>query len=164
MNRIAEKIIPLMTDQEVLDIIQDHYENESQTLTSGAESNLLKFKEIEDLAKPEEVERWESIKKDFTRNKMVGGNGEDDPVTRLVAQLTTINESINTASSSYSRPQTLNEETIGQLEKIISGLRAVPVEVDINLIADQEDGVESMEKTKRKKSPIDIESETRQGE
>ncbi|MGJ8657664.1 MAG: DNA repair ATPase [Akkermansiaceae bacterium] len=168
MNRIAEKIIPLMTDQEVLDIIQDHYENESQTLTSGAESNLLKFKEMEDLATPEEAARWESIKKDFTKNKMIGGNGEDDPVTRLVAQLTSINDSINTASSSYSRPQTLNEETIGQLEKIISGLRAVPVEVDINLIADQEDGVESMEKTSKKKgkkkSPIDIESETRQGE
>ena len=61
MNRIAEKIIPLMTDQEVVDIIQDHYENESQTLTSGAESNLLKFKEIENLATPEEVERLSLI-------------------------------------------------------------------------------------------------------
>ncbi|MFT5633046.1 MAG: hypothetical protein ACI9SQ_000758 [Rubritalea sp.] len=177
MNRIAEKIIPLMTDQEVLDIIQDHYENESQTLTSGAESNLLKFKEMEDLANPEEQARWESIKKDFTRNKMVGGNGESDPVTRLVAQLTSINESITTASTSYNQPQSLNKETITQLEKIIAGLRAVPVEVDINLIADQEDGVESMEKTSKKKtakkavkkkakkkSLIEIESETRQGE
>ncbi len=177
MNRIAEKIIPLMTDQEVLDIIQDHYENESQTLTSGAESNLLKFKEMEDLATPEEQARWESIKKDFTRNKMVGGNGETDPVTRLVAQLTSINESITTASTSYNKPQSLNKETITQLEKIIAGLRAVPVEVDINLIADQEDGVESMEKTSKKKtakkavkkkakkkSLIEIEPETMQGE
>ena len=165
MNRIAEKIIPLMTDQEVLDIIQDHYENESQTLTSGAESNLLKFKEMEDLASPEETARWESIKKDFTKNKMVGGNGEDDPVTRLVAQLTTINESINSASTSYNKPQSLNEETIGQLEKIISGLRSVPVEVDINVMAAEEDGVESIEKTgKKKKLPIDVKPEVRQGD
>lgn len=170
MNRIAEKIIPLMTDQEVLDIIQDHYENESQTLTSGAESNLLKFKEMEDLATPEEAARWASIKKDFTKNKMVGGNGEDDPVTRLVAQLTSINESITTASTSYNQPQTLNQETIIQLEKIISGLRAVPVEVDINVMAAEEDGVESIEKTTKpkkkakKKLPIDVKSEVRQGD
>ncbi len=168
MNRIAEKILPLMTDQEILDIILSHYENESQTLTSGAESNLLKFKDMEDLANPEEVARWESIKNDFNKNKMIGGNGETDPVTRLVAQLTSINDSITTASTSYNKPQTLNHETITQLEKMITGLRAVPVEVDINLIADQEDGVESMEKTgkkkAKKKSPIDIEPEVRQGD
>ncbi len=164
MNRISEKILPLMTDQEVLDIIQDHYENESQTLTSGAESNLLKFKEMEDLATPEEAARWESIKKDFNTNKMIGGNGESDPVTRLVAQLTSINDSITTAAQGYNKPQSLHSDTISQLEKIIAGLRAVPVEVDINLIADQEDGVESMEKTSKKKSPINIEPEVRQGE
>ena len=168
MNRIAEKIIPLMTDQEVVDIIQDHYENESQTLTSGAESNLLKFKEMENLATPEEVERWESIKKDFRKNNMVGGNGESDPVTRLVAQLTTINESINEASNSYVKPQTLNEETINQLKSIISGLRAVPVEVDINLIADEEDGGENIERTNRKrtnrKPKLGVKPEVRQGD
>lgn len=168
MNRIAEKILPLMTDQEILDIILSHYENESQTLTSGAESNLLKFKDMENLATPEETQRWESIKKDFNKNKMIGGNGETDPVTRLVAQLTSINDSITNASTTYNKPQTLNAQTISQLEKIISGLRAVPVEVDINLIADQEDGVESMEKTSKKKakkkSPIDIEPEVRQGD
>jgi hypothetical protein len=170
MNRIAEKIIPLMTDQEVLDIIQDHYENESQTLTSGAESNLLKFKEMEDLATPEEAARWASIKKDFTKNKMIGGNGESDPVTRLVAQLTSINESITTASTSYNQSQTLHQETINQLEKIISGLRAVPVEVDINVMAVEEDGVESIEKTTKpkkkakKKLPIDVKPEVRQGD
>jgi hypothetical protein len=170
MNRMAEKIIPLMTDQEVLDIIREHYENESQTLTTGAESNLLKFKEMENLASPEEAARWESIKKEFTRNKMVGGNGEKDPVTRLVAQLTSINESITNASTSYNKPQSLNQETINQLEKIITGLRAVPVEVDINVMAAEEDGVESIEKASRttkkakKKSPIDIDPEVRQGE
>lgn len=43
MNRIAEKVIPLMTDEEVEGFIFDHYENESQTLTTGVEANLLKF-------------------------------------------------------------------------------------------------------------------------
>ncbi len=170
MNRIAEKIIPLMTDQEVLDIISDHYENESQTLTTGAESNLLKFKEMENFANPDEVARWQTIKKEFNRNKMIGGNGETDPVTRLVAQLTSINESITSASTSYSKPQTLNQETINQLEKIISGLRAVPVEVDINVMAAEEDGIESIEKAKSsakrspKKLPIEVDPAIRQGD
>ena len=163
MNRIAEKIIPLMTDQEVVDIIQDHYENESQTLTSGAESNLLKFKEMEDLATEEEQQRWTAIKKDFTRNKLAGGSGETDPVTRLAAQLTAINESISEASNNYVKPQTLNQETISQLQNIISGLRAVPVEVDINLIADQEEGVENIERTK-KQPKLGIEPKVKQGD
>ena len=123
---------------------------------------------MENLATPEEVERWESIKKDFRKNNMVGGNGESDPVTRLVAQLTTINESINEASNSYVKPQTLNEETINQLKSIISGLRAVPVEVDINLIADEEDGVENIERTNRKrtnrKPKLGVKPEVRQGD
>jgi hypothetical protein len=36
--------LPLMTDEEVDPIIIDHYENESQTLTTGAEANPLKFR------------------------------------------------------------------------------------------------------------------------
>ncbi|MBI2948771.1 MAG: hypothetical protein HYY23_14120 [Verrucomicrobia bacterium] len=46
MNRLAEKVVPIMNDPEVLDLVLDHYRNESQTLTTGAEANLLKFKEL----------------------------------------------------------------------------------------------------------------------
>ena len=58
MNRIAEKILGLMTDEEVELLIIDHYENESQTLTDGAEANLLKFRELEGSLTSEESERW----------------------------------------------------------------------------------------------------------
>ncbi len=44
MNRIAEKIIPIMNDEELERLIVDHYVSEAQTLTTGAEANLLKFK------------------------------------------------------------------------------------------------------------------------
>jgi len=145
MNRMAEKILPLMTDQEVVDIIVDHYENESQTLTSGAEANLLKFKKMESLMSEEEQSRWDQIKKDFNKNKVMGGAGENDPMARVIAQMSlftdgldTINSSINQVASDYTRPQTLNESTIEHLEKIIAGLRAVPVEVDINVLPVQD--------------------------
>ena len=35
MNRIAAKVLPLMTREEVRALILDHYRNESQTLTQG---------------------------------------------------------------------------------------------------------------------------------
>ncbi len=46
MNKIAEKIVAIMNDDELDSLILSHYEGESQTLTSGAEANMLKFKEI----------------------------------------------------------------------------------------------------------------------
>ncbi|MCP5538250.1 MAG: DNA repair ATPase [Akkermansiaceae bacterium] len=153
MNRIAEKVLPMMTHEEVRELVIDHYENESQTLTTGAEANLLKFKEMENILTPAEENRWAQIKKDFNKNKLLGGAGENDPIARVVAQLTSINDSLQDHSFS--------EKTITQLEKIISGLRAVPVEVDINLIADQQSGVENMEKTS-KKPAINVKPEVRQ--
>jgi len=174
MARIAEKVIPLMTHEEIRELIIDHYENESQTLTTGAEANLLKFKEMEKILTDEETTRWEQIKKDFNKNKLLGGAGENDPVARVVAQLTQFNDGlesikdgIQAAGSNYAQPQSLADNTISQLEKIISGLRAVPVEVDINLIADQDDGIEDIEKTSKKKTakkkpPIKIKPEVRQ--
>jgi len=173
MNRIAEKVLPLMTDQEVVELISDHYENESQTLTSGAESNLLKFKEMEDLATEEETARWEKIKKDFNQNQLLGGADENDPVARVVAQMTTftdglesIREGIHKASENYARPQSLTDSTIAHLQEIISGLRAVPVEVDINVMAadSDESGVEDIETMSRSDIPIEVNPVVRQGD
>ena len=76
--------------------------------------------------------------------------------------LDAIKDGIQAADSNYPQPQSLADNTISQLEKIISGLRAVPVEIDINLIADQGDGIEDMEKTAKKKPPIKIKPELRQ--
>ena len=87
MNRIAERIQPIMTDDEVLGLILGHYENEAQNLTTGAEANLLKFREMEGLLTEEEAERWDDIKKTFRRNLLTGGAGENDPVSRVVGQL-----------------------------------------------------------------------------
>ena len=179
MNRIAEKVLPLMTHQEVVSLISDHYENESQTLTSGAEANLLKFKELEDFFTEEEKARWEKIKKDFNKNQLLSGGDENDPIARVVAQMTTftdgldaIKQGISQAAENYNQPQTLNAKTIEHLEKIISSLRAVPVEVDINVMAAEADadttGIESIQKEKKpktsakKKMPIKIDPEVRQ--
>lgn len=88
MARLTEKVVGIMDEREVAALISDHYRGESQTLTSGAEANFLKFKELTGTLTPEEAARWSDIKTTFQRNTIARGTGgEDDPVGRVVAQL-----------------------------------------------------------------------------
>lgn len=170
MNRIAEKVVPLMTDQELQDLVISHYENEAQNLTSGAEANLLKFRELEGLLDAKQAARWAEIKKEFGKQKVLGGAGENDPVTRVVAQmqdfregLTSIEQGISAASDRYAKPQSLAHETIEQLRTIIAGLREVPVKVDINVVPVQDDD-ESISKIEKRPPPIMIDPHVEQGD
>jgi len=165
MNRIAEKVLPLMTMAEVEGLIFDHYENESQTLTTGAEANLLKFKEMEGVQSEVEGARWAQIKKGFGKHKLLGAGGENDPVARVVAQMSQFNDGLEAISLGLSRPPALAEGSIAQLRQIIEGLRAVPVQVDIKVVPvqDDDDSIESISK-RSQAAPIDIKPEVRQGE
>jgi hypothetical protein len=87
MNRMAEKVSAVMNDAELEALIQQHYQNEAQTLTKGAEANLLKLKELTNAITPEQAARWEEIKKTFRKNLVLGGNGSNDPVTQVVQRL-----------------------------------------------------------------------------
>ena len=86
MNKIAEKIVPAMNEKEVQALLTDHYLGESQTLTVGAEQNLLKLAEMRGTMSAEEKTRWEGIKAEFARRKMMGG-AEDDPVSRMTGAM-----------------------------------------------------------------------------
>ncbi|MEE2904273.1 MAG: DNA repair ATPase [Myxococcota bacterium] len=86
MAKLAEKVVSAMNDDELEALIDDHYTGESQTLTSGAEQNLLKLAEMRGRLSEEQTARWEQIKKDYSRIKRMGG-GSDDPVARLVGSL-----------------------------------------------------------------------------
>src|SRR5690606_38901841 len=57
MNKLTEKIVPAMNEQEISALVADHYVGESQTLTSGAEANLLKFAELRGTLIGETAER-----------------------------------------------------------------------------------------------------------
>ena len=162
MVSITEKVVPLMTPGEVESLIFDHYQNESQTLTTGAEENLLKFKLMEGVMSDEEKARWDQIKKDFGKQKLLGGAGENDPVARVVAQMMNFNDGVEAIGQGLSRPQSLTDVSLVHLQKIIEGLRAVPVQVDIKVVPVQDDGdtIESISK----RSPIDIQPEVTQGE
>ena len=171
MNRIAEKVLPLMTPEEVRQIVVDHYRSESQNLTTAAEANLLKFYEMEGLLDEAQAARWEQIKKEFNKRKLLGAGGEHDPVARVVAQLTQFNDGleaikngISQAGQSYAQPQTLAEQTVSQLRQIIEGLRAVPVQVDIKVVPvqDEKGSIEKLDAPDG--PPLEFEPEVKQGE
>jgi len=88
MNRLAEKIAGIMSDGEITALVNDHYKNEAQTLATGAESNLLKYRELTGQLTPEDSRRWEEIKRGFQKSSLLRGTGgERDPVALVVQQL-----------------------------------------------------------------------------
>ncbi|HFA50457.1 MAG TPA: AAA family ATPase [Bacteroidetes bacterium] len=87
MNKLAEKVLPVMNQKELDTLLLSHYEGECQTLTSGAEANFLKLKELLCILSPEEKTRWEEIKKTFVKNKVWRKGEEGDPINRMVAQM-----------------------------------------------------------------------------
>ena len=109
MNKLAEKIVPALTDAEVLEVITDHYRGESQTLTTGAEFNLLRLAELRGMQSDEERERLESIRDEYRRRQLMGG-GDDDPVARVTGVLSGM------------------AQNIGQLDATLSG-DAVPTQL-----------------------------------
>ncbi|MBL9167975.1 MAG: DNA repair ATPase [Verrucomicrobiales bacterium] len=99
MNRLAEKVVPMMNDEEVLRLVTDHYQGESQTLTTGAESNLLKFRQMIGIQTPDEKKRWEDICATFRRNLIGKGGSDQDPVNRVVQQLSAVHTGLESIQS-----------------------------------------------------------------
>jgi hypothetical protein len=121
-----------MTDAEVATLIADHYRGEAQTLSQAAEANLLKWREINSLSTEEDVTRWTAIKSTFKRNILTGGAGENDPINRITGHMNAFTIGLEKIEQAVSNP-TLSEITVERLTKIIEGLRAVPVNVEINV-------------------------------
>ena len=94
MNRLAEKILPVMNDSEVDALLLDHYKNDAQTLTTGAEANLLKLREMLGLLSDDEALRWADIKQKFQRNQLLAQSDSNDPVGKVVGQLALFHQSL----------------------------------------------------------------------
>ncbi|WP_395753080.1 DNA repair ATPase [Prosthecobacter sp.] len=153
MNKIAEKILPLMTDAEVASLIADHYRGEAQTLSQAAESNLLKWREINALSTEADVIRWSEIKSTFKRNLLTGGAGENDPINRITGHMNAFTVGLEKIEQAVSKP-TLSDVTIERLQRIIEGLRSVPVNVEIK--------VQPVEKESAGEPPVDVSSSVEQ--
>ncbi|WP_436523098.1 DNA repair ATPase [Actinoplanes sp. HUAS TT8] len=81
MNKLAERIVPAMNDDELEQVLDDHYLGEAQTLTGGAEANLLKLAELRGRLDPARAGRWAEVKAGYLREQALGGS-EADPMVR----------------------------------------------------------------------------------
>ncbi len=102
MNRLTEKLVPIMNDSELKTLLLSHYESEAQTLTTGAEANMLKFLELTGWMTDTQRERWEEIKKTFQKNQMLRGMDESNPVTHVVAQLSAFQDGLESIRGALS--------------------------------------------------------------
>ncbi|MFH9573755.1 DNA repair ATPase [Streptomyces sp. NPDC017454] len=102
MNRIAQRIQPVMNDAELSALIQDHYRAEAQTLTTGAEANLLKLAELRGTLTASQAARWTGLKAAHQRAQALGGP-EDDQLTRAVAALGLLADRIAAVESAIDR-------------------------------------------------------------
>jgi len=143
MNKMAEKISSVMNDAELLQLIADHYQGESQLLTTGAEENLLKLAELRGNQTPEQLERWTQIKRDFMRNKAMGGS-DSDVGARVVAQLNDLVEGVRgLARSEPAAPAPAAvpwQELLAGLER----LRDVQPKVEVAVQAQPQPGVQAL--------------------
>jgi len=140
MNKLAEKVVPAMNDDEVVQLVTDHYTGEAQTLTTGAEFNLLRLAELRDMLTDAQAARLKAIRDEFARQQLMGG--DDDPATKvsgvlagLVKEVSGLREGM--ASSPLSgelaslrasveqslgtAPQALTEEVRGLKETLAQG-------------------------------------------
>ncbi len=154
MNKIAEKLVSAMNAEELEALIKDHFKAEAQTLTTGAEQNLLKLGELRGFMSDDERERWEAIKEVFRRTQRTGGK-DSDPVTRVTGTLSMLGDqlggireslmeaaslakaSVDSAAGSHGddRAEAQSEalrELVGQLETSVDKLSQPQLAVTVN--------------------------------
>ncbi len=129
MNKIAEKVLPVMNDEELMNLVQVNYENDAQTLTSGAEANLLKWKEIVGILEGEDLERWNSIKSTYGKNKLVK---EDDKVGQVILQMADMGSALmgikEVLDQAVQYATTDNSSEVEATEEVLEEVVAEPVE------------------------------------
>lgn len=122
MNKLAEKISPVMNVPELQQLVSDHYQGEAQLLTTGAEENLLKLAELRGTLTPEQAARWAQIKADYLRNKRMGGE-EGETGARVVAQLADIASGLQSLGQVRREPQPVSMQAAPQPLELAEDLR-----------------------------------------
>ncbi|WP_405956774.1 DNA repair ATPase [Streptomyces phaeochromogenes] len=102
MNKLSQRIQPVMNDAELAAVIDDHYTAEAQTLTTGAEANLLKLAELRGALSTEQAARWTELKTVYVRTQALGGP-EGNPLSKAVAALGLLADRVAAVESAITR-------------------------------------------------------------
>ncbi|MDK1288422.1 DNA repair ATPase [Pseudoalteromonas umbrosa] len=103
MNKMAEKVVAAMNDEELENLIQDHYRGEAQTLSKGSEENLLKLAELRGTLDELASSRWQQILDDYAL--LNRANDAGSPVLLAVEQLGELNESLTSIATKLDKEQ-----------------------------------------------------------
>jgi hypothetical protein len=95
MNKMSEKVVPIMNVEELETLIMSHYKGESQTLTVNAEANMLKLKELMGAMTEEDDARWSQIKEAYLKDRAMNGADGEDPIFQVVAQLSNFSDHLS---------------------------------------------------------------------
>ncbi|NOQ16438.1 MAG: AAA family ATPase [Methyloprofundus sp.] len=140
MNKMVEKITAIMNADELQALITDHYVGEAQTLTKGAEENLLKLKDLRQVLSDVELQRWGAIKNEYARLNRLGD--ENDPTQQVVNQLSYIAEKLHGIGEHGSVPLAeLSQEVATLCEQLANK------QVNIEVINQPVPGVEKVMQT-----------------
>jgi len=110
MNRMAQKVAPVMNDAELGTLIYASYEQDAQTLTTDNEANLLKLKELLGTLTPQEQERWEAIKYAFVENVRMSGISTEDQAGQVLRQLASMRDGLESIRQVIARAITSHGE------------------------------------------------------
>ncbi len=94
MNRMAEKVVPVMNDAELQALIFGTYEQDAQTLTTDNEANLLKLRELLGVMTAMQKERWDAIKYAFVENVRMSGISTEDQTGQVLRQLASMRDGL----------------------------------------------------------------------
>jgi hypothetical protein len=103
MNKLMSQVVPILEDREVYQLLIDHYQNESQTLTTDAEANLLKLGELMEDLNEVKAERWKSMKEIFAKNNKIKGLGDSDRMSQIIGQMTLFVEGLESIEKALSK-------------------------------------------------------------
>ncbi len=124
MAKVAARIVPAMTAAEARQVLLDHYRAEAQTLTTGAEANLLKLHELLGALDDTQRARWAEITKVYRRRQET--DGSDDPTSKAVVQLAKLAEGLQGLRDSLAVSRVAADDRavdlVGRLEQAIAGL------------------------------------------
>ncbi|WP_111976931.1 DNA repair ATPase [Algibacillus agarilyticus] len=121
MNKMAEKVSSVMDKAELMRLIGDHYVGEAQTLTSGAEENLLKLAQLRGALNEEQNERWQHICSQYKRKQAMGD--ESDPSQQMANQLTLVAQTLGDIQQGLTQSQ--SQQLIDPINDIGKAMRAL---------------------------------------
>ena len=132
MAKLAAKVNALMNADDLDALIRDHYRGEAQTLTAGAEENMLRLAAIIGRPTEDEKARWTTICGNYQRLKKLGG-AEGDGAVKVANLLADISVTLDAMLAQQKVPQADGPNWEGELASLRKTLAGLKTEVNVHV-------------------------------